>query len=198
MVCTYKWYQFYNLELIYVLLTFILICLSNTFHLLGKPGITSCILQQFGVGLGFSVVSGALLTKPISCLAFLSAYRPNFVFPDPIVGVQIFATIIWWIFDNLLSDIEMLSYFSDIRYDYPTRDRVILKYLYLNDSAFVISQVNMIAIICIIVESRVALFGNIVFQPYFLGCIFSRVVMPTLGFCLFTKASLFSSKMKKD
>ena len=95
LVCTYKWYQFYNLELIYVLLTFILICLSNTFHLLGKPGITSCILQQFGVGLGFSVVSGALLTKPISCLAFLSAYRPNFVFPDPIVGVQIFATIIW-------------------------------------------------------------------------------------------------------
>ena len=50
-------------ELSYVLLTGILLCFLNTFILLAKPGVASCTLQRFGVGLGFSVVYGALLTK---------------------------------------------------------------------------------------------------------------------------------------
>ena len=96
-------------ELSYVLLTGILLCFINTFLLLAKPCITSCILQRFGVGLGFSVVYGALLTKTnrifrIFRLASMSAARPNFVSPRSqlfitfsIVGVQVFATIIWCI-----------------------------------------------------------------------------------------------------
>ena len=65
-------------ELSYVLLTGILLCFLNTFLLLTKPSILVCTLQRFagllarvlvtmycrfGVGLGFSVVYGALLTK---------------------------------------------------------------------------------------------------------------------------------------
>ena len=50
-------------ELSYVLLSGVLLCFLNTFLLLAKPAITSCTLQRFGVGLGFSVVYGALLTK---------------------------------------------------------------------------------------------------------------------------------------
>ena len=46
-----------------ILLTGILLCFLNTFILLAKPGVASCTLQRFGVGLGFSVVYGALLTK---------------------------------------------------------------------------------------------------------------------------------------
>ena len=99
-------------ELSYVLLTGILLCFINTFLLLAKPCITSCILQRFGVGLGFSVVYGALLTKTnrifrIFRLASMSAARPNFVSPRSqlfitfsIVGVQVFATIIWCLVHN--------------------------------------------------------------------------------------------------
>ena len=99
-------------ELSYVLLTGILLCFINTFLLLAKPGLASCILQRFGVGLGFAVVYGALLTKTnrifrIFRLASMSAARPNFVSPRSqlfitfsIVGVQIFATIIWCIVHN--------------------------------------------------------------------------------------------------
>ena len=105
-------YQCLDRELSYVLLTGILLCFINTFLLLAKPGIASCILQRFGVGLGFAVVYGALLTKTnrffrIFRLTSMSAVRPNFVSPRSqllitfsIVGVQIFATIIWCIVHN--------------------------------------------------------------------------------------------------
>ena len=46
-----------------MLLSGVLLCFLNTFLLLAKPALTSCTLQRFGVGLGFSVVYGALLTK---------------------------------------------------------------------------------------------------------------------------------------
>ena len=78
-------------DLSYVLLTGIILtgiilcfmlytlCFINTFLFLAKPGIASCILQRFGVGLGFGVVDGDLLTKNnrifrIFCLASMSAY----------------------------------------------------------------------------------------------------------------------------
>ena len=38
-------------------------CFFNTFLLLAKPTMMTCTLQRFGVGLGFSIVYGALLTK---------------------------------------------------------------------------------------------------------------------------------------
>ena len=53
-----KLYQCLGREMSYVLLTGILLCFINSFLLLA-----SCILQRFGVGLGFAVVYGALLTK---------------------------------------------------------------------------------------------------------------------------------------
>ena len=106
-----KRYQCLGRELSYILFTGILICFINTFLLFAKPGIASCILQQFGVGQG-CVVYGALLTKTnrirrIFRFASLSAARPNFVSPRSqlfitfsIVGVQIFATIIQCIVQN--------------------------------------------------------------------------------------------------
>ena len=50
-------------ELSYMLLSGILLCYLNTYILLAKPSIVICTLQRFGVGMGFSVVYGALLTK---------------------------------------------------------------------------------------------------------------------------------------
>ena len=46
-----------------MLLSGVLVCFINTFLLLAKPTMMTCTLQRFGVGLGFSIVYGALLTK---------------------------------------------------------------------------------------------------------------------------------------
>merc|ERR1719410_1224893 len=136
-------------ELSYVLLSGVLLCFLNTFLLLSKPAITSCTLQRFGVGLGFSVVYGALLTKTnrifrIFRMAAKSAARPNFVslrsqlaITFSIAGVQIVATVIW-----------CLIHLPGIQYDYPTRDQVILK-CNINDAAFVISQVYSMVLITV-------------------------------------------------
>lgn len=50
-------------ELTLILLAGVLVCYLNTFLLLATPTTATCILQRFGVGVSFSAVYGALLTK---------------------------------------------------------------------------------------------------------------------------------------
>jgi metabotropic glutamate receptor 3 len=88
-------------ELSYLLLGGILLCYLNTFVLLVKPTAVSCILQRFGVGVGFSIIYGALLTKTnrisrIFDSASKSAKRPDYISPKSqlvitctFIGVQV-------------------------------------------------------------------------------------------------------------
>uniref|UniRef100_A0A1A9Z264 G-protein coupled receptors family 3 profile domain-containing protein n=1 Tax=Glossina pallidipes TaxID=7398 RepID=A0A1A9Z264_GLOPL len=94
-------------ELSYMLLAGILVCYSNTFVLIAKPTIYSCVLQRFGVGVGFSIIYSALLTKTnriarIFHSASKSAIRLRFISPKTqvvittsLIGVQILITLIW-------------------------------------------------------------------------------------------------------
>ena len=92
-------------ELCYVILGGILLCYLNTFILLAKPGIVVCTLQRFTVGMAFSMVYGAMLTKTnrisrIFHSASQSARRPSYISPKSqliitavLVSVQVAATL---------------------------------------------------------------------------------------------------------
>lgn len=94
-------------ELSYMLLSGILFCYGITFSLLAKPTHVNCIAQRFGIGVGFSIIYGALLTKTnriarIFKSAAKSAQRPKYISPKSqvlittlmIIG-QIGITLIW-------------------------------------------------------------------------------------------------------
>ena len=93
-------------ELSFVLLGGILLCYLNTFALLAKPMILTCTIQRLGVGTGFSIIYGALLTKTnrisrIFDSASRSAKRPSFISPKSqvvitscIIGFQVRALIV--------------------------------------------------------------------------------------------------------
>ncbi|XP_037942456.1 metabotropic glutamate receptor-like [Teleopsis dalmanni] len=74
-------------ELSYTLLFGILVCYCNTFALIAKPTIISCIVQRFGIGVGFSIIYSALLTKTnrisrIFHSASKSAQRLKYISPQ--------------------------------------------------------------------------------------------------------------------
>lgn len=81
-------------ELSYMLLVGILLCYCNTFVLLAKPTLGTCVIQRFGVGVGFSIIYGALLTKTnriarIFLSASKTAKRPSYISPRSQVVITI-------------------------------------------------------------------------------------------------------------
>ncbi|KAH7641893.1 metabotropic glutamate receptor 8-like isoform x1 [Dermatophagoides farinae] len=97
-------------ELCYVLLIGILICYSMTLFLVQKPTIFICGAQKAGIGLCFSVVYSAILTKTnrisrIFKAGKRSARRPSFISPKSqllicggFIMIQCFIIAIWFAF----------------------------------------------------------------------------------------------------
>ena len=116
-------------ELCYVILGGILLCYLNTFILLAKPGIIICTLQRFSVGMAFSMVYGAMLTKTnrisrIFHSASQSARRPSYISPKSqliitavLVSVQFAATTLW-----------AIAALPDAKEVYPKRNEVYTVY----------------------------------------------------------------------
>nr|CAI5839647.1 unnamed protein product [Callosobruchus analis] len=112
-------------ELSYMLLFGILLCYLNTFVLLAKPTTEICITQRFGIGVGFSIIYGALLTKTnrisrIFDSASKSAQRPSYISPKSqvmitcsLIAVQVVLTLVWMIVEP-----------PGTRFHYPTRNQV--------------------------------------------------------------------------
>ncbi|XP_044742127.1 metabotropic glutamate receptor [Chrysoperla carnea] len=139
-------------ELSYMLLLGIMLCYLNTFALIARPSIYTCITQRFGVGVGFSIIYGALLTKTnrisrIFDSASKSAARPSYISPKSqmviatsLILVQIVITLVWMIVEP-----------PGTRFYYPDRRQVILK-CKIQDMSFLCSQLyNMLLItICTI------------------------------------------------
>ncbi|XP_044256877.1 metabotropic glutamate receptor [Tribolium madens] len=134
-------------ELSYMLLFGILLCYLNTFALLARPTTETCITQRFGVGVGFSIIYGALLTKTnrisrIFDSASKSAQRPSYISPKSqviitctLIAVQILLTLVWMIVEP-----------PGTRFYYPHRSQVILK-CKIQDMSFLFSQLyNMVLI----------------------------------------------------
>ncbi|CAH1404467.1 unnamed protein product [Nezara viridula] len=96
-------------ELSYVLLTGILLCYLITFALVLRPSNVVCGIQRFGIGICFTVVYAALLTKTnrisrIFNAGKRTAKRPSFINPKSqllicggLVSVQVVINIIWMI-----------------------------------------------------------------------------------------------------
>ncbi|XP_017486927.1 PREDICTED: metabotropic glutamate receptor-like, partial [Rhagoletis zephyria] len=128
-------------ELSFILLSGICFCFLNTFILLAKPTLLSCSLQRFGVGFGFSIIYGALLTKTnrisrIFDSARKTARRPSFISPRSqviitfiIMMLQALGTLIWF----LLEVPGVRKYYPDGK-----RSEVILK-CRVRDSSFLLS-----------------------------------------------------------
>ncbi|EDW52640.1 GM13020 [Drosophila sechellia] len=134
-------------ELSYTLLFGILVCYCNTFALIAKPTIGSCVLQRFGIGVGFSIIYSALLTKTnrisrIFHSASKSAQRLKYISPQSqvvittsLIAIQVLITMIWMVVEP-----------PGTRFYYPDRREVILK-CKIQDMSFLFSQLyNMILI----------------------------------------------------
>ncbi|XP_076648776.1 metabotropic Glutamate Receptor [Halictus rubicundus] len=127
-------------ELTIILLVGVLVCYVNTFLLLLTPTTVTCILQRFGVGVSFSAVYGALLTKTnriarIFDSASRSAVRPRYISPTSqvciaaaLIALQFVLTLVWMIIEP-----------PGTRYSYPTRKQVILK-CNIQNMSFLFSQ----------------------------------------------------------
>lgn len=110
-------------ELCYLLLAGIIMCYSMTFLLVQKPTMLVCGAQKAGIGLCFSVVYSAILTKTnrisrIFKASKKSARRPSFISPKSqllicgaLVMVQFFIVVVWL----ALSPPRVINY-------YPTRE----------------------------------------------------------------------------
>lgn len=134
-------------ELSYLLLFGILLCYLNTFALIAKPSTFTCVTQRFGVGVGFSIIYGALLTKTnrisrIFDSASKSAQRPSCISPksqviitSSLIVVQVLITMVWMVVEP-----------PGTRFSYPDRRQVILK-CKIQDMSFLFSQLyNMLLI----------------------------------------------------
>ncbi|XP_033364661.1 metabotropic glutamate receptor [Bombus vosnesenskii] len=127
-------------ELTIILLAGVLVCYLNTFLLLATPTTVTCILQRFGVGVSFSAVYGALLTKTnriarIFDSASRSAVRPRYISPASqvciaaaLIALQVVLTLVWMIIEP-----------PGRRFSYPDRKQVILK-CNIQDMSFLFSQ----------------------------------------------------------
>ncbi|KAL6260303.1 hypothetical protein P5V15_007835 [Pogonomyrmex californicus] len=127
-------------ELTVILLAGVLVCYLNTFVLLATPTTATCVLQRFGVGVSFSAVYGALLTKTnriarIFDSASRSAVRPRYISPTSqvciaaaLIAFQVVLTLVWMIIEP-----------PGTRYSYPDRRQVILK-CNIQDMSFLFSQ----------------------------------------------------------
>ncbi|KAH1022930.1 hypothetical protein HUJ04_012241 [Dendroctonus ponderosae] len=134
-------------ELSYMLLFGILLCYMNTFLLLAKPSLIICTTQRFGVGIGFSIIYGALLTKTnrisrIFDSASKSAKRPTFISPRS----QVFITLLLITIQVLITVFWMVAEPPGTKFHYPTRQSVIPK-CKMQDRSFIFSQLyNMLLI----------------------------------------------------
>ncbi|XP_020287309.1 metabotropic glutamate receptor [Pseudomyrmex gracilis] len=127
-------------ELTAILLAGVLVCYLNTFLLLATPTTVICILQRFGVGVSFSAMYGALLTKTnriarIFDSASRSIVRPRYISPASqvciaaaLIAFQVVLTLVWMIIEP-----------PGTRYSYPARQEVILK-CNIQDMSFLFSQ----------------------------------------------------------
>lgn len=95
-------------ELSYMLLLGILLCYCNTFVLLAKPTLGTCVIQRFGVGVGFSIIYGALLTKTnriarIFLSASKTAKRPSYISPrsQVVITISLIGKFVWILYEHI-------------------------------------------------------------------------------------------------
>ncbi|QQP57733.1 Metabotropic glutamate receptor 8, partial [Caligus rogercresseyi] len=112
--------QYNDTPLSFVLLLGILLCYTVTFVFMIRPSPSVCFIQEFMIGLCFSIVYGALLTKTnrISRIFNSPNQRPTFISPQSqlaicagFVFIQIFINVVSFLFSQ-----------PEAIHHYPTRE----------------------------------------------------------------------------
>ena len=100
-------------ELCFIMLAGIHLCYLMTFPILVRPRVITCIIQRLGIGLGFSMMYAALLTKTnriariFECTKKQGALRPRYISPNSqviicscLITVQLLISLLWFAFER--------------------------------------------------------------------------------------------------
>jgi metabotropic glutamate receptor 2/3 len=126
-------------ELCFIMLAGIHLCYLMTFPILLRPNIITCIIQRLGIGLGFSMMYAALLTKTNRIARIFEGtkkqgkLRPRYISPNSQVGicsclimVQILISLLWFAYERPGTD--LVAY-----------DRLVILKCHINKHSFLFS-----------------------------------------------------------
>ncbi len=126
-------------ELCFIMLAGIHLCYLMTFPILLRPHMITCIIQRLGIGLGFSMMYAALLTKT-NCIARIfestkkqGKLRPKYISPNSqlaisscLITVQLLISLLWFAYER--PGVDLIAY-----------DRLIILKCRVNKHSFLIS-----------------------------------------------------------
>ncbi|CAF3188745.1 unnamed protein product, partial [Rotaria sp. Silwood2] len=108
-------------ELCFIMLAGIHLCYLMTFPILVKPHVITCIIQRLGIGLGFSMMYAALLTKTNRIARIFEStkkqgkLRPQYISPNSQVAicsclilVQLLLSLLWLAYER--PSVDLIAY----------------------------------------------------------------------------------------
>jgi len=100
-------------ELCFIMLGGIHLCYLMTFPILLRPRLLTCLIQRLGIGLGFSMMYSALLTKTNRIARIFEStkkqgrLRPQYISPHSqvaicscLIAVQLFISLLWFAYER--------------------------------------------------------------------------------------------------
>ncbi|CAF1233682.1 unnamed protein product [Rotaria sordida] len=126
-------------ELCFIMLAGIHLCYLMTFPILLKPHIITCIIQRLGIGLGFSMMYAALLTKTNRIARIFEStkkqgkLRPQYISPNSQVAIcscliliQLLLSLLWLAYER--PSVDLIAY-----------DRLVTLKCHMNKYSFLFS-----------------------------------------------------------
>ncbi len=126
-------------ELCFIMLAGIHLCYLMTFPILLRPHIITCIIQRLGIGLSFSMMYAALLTKTNRIARIFEStkkqgtLRPQYISPNSqvaicscLITIQILLALLWFAYEH--PGVDLIAY-----------DRLIILKCRVNKQSFLFS-----------------------------------------------------------
>jgi metabotropic glutamate receptor 2/3 len=143
-------------ELCFIMLGGIHLCYLMTFPIILRANLITCVIQRLGIGLAFSMMYAALLTKT-NCIARIfestkkqGHLRPQYISPRSqvviclcLISVQLLLSLLWVAFER--PSVEMIAY-----------DRLVILKCHMNKHSFLFSLIYnvLLVIICTVYAVR--------------------------------------------
>jgi len=126
-------------ELCFIMLAGMHLCYLMTFPILFRPQLITCIIQRLGIGLAFSMMYSALLTKTNRIARIFEStkkqgqLRPKYISPHSqlvicscLIMVQLFISLLWFAYEH--PGVDLITY-----------DRLVLLKCHVNKHSFLFS-----------------------------------------------------------
>ncbi len=143
-------------ELCFIMLGGIHLCYLMTFPIILRANLITCVIQRLGIGLAFSMMYAALLTKT-NCIARIfestkkqGHLRPQYISPRSqvviclcLISVQLLLSLLWVAFER--PSVEMIAY-----------ERLVILKCHMNKHSFLFSLIYnvLLVIICTVYAVR--------------------------------------------